>query len=162
MADAIAKTGHCPALVVADLRSELEENVAAGEMSAEEARVEAAAIDRLEAELLRGPPLDKCVKCRAKPRMQPMAGCSHNVLCTPCGEAVNMHVRSDASKGAMLSRLLCPVCRGFEVEEGADADAVFGVLDRQRNGALYVPDLMLYLLVGAGQVAHRPALAHAS
>ena len=46
-----------------------------------------------------------------------MVGCGHNVLCSPCCQAMEVH---EAARGSMdpskLSRLLCPICRGFEVD----------------------------------------------
>ena len=83
-----------------------------------------------------------------------MVCCGHAVLCAPCAEAVNVHVRREpVAKGAALARLLCPICRGFEFEAGADADSVFTLLDRDSSGVLQPSDLMLYLLVGTGQDA---------
>ena len=53
-------------------------------------------------------------------------------------------------RAAKLARLMCPVCRGFELEPGASADDTFAIIDTSHSGCIEPKDLLLHLLV-AGQ-----------
>ena len=153
LADAIAAAGQSPSLVIADLRAELAEGIDAGGLTEEAAAREEASIARLEAELCGGAvPADKCCKCRVHPRAECMVFCGHRTLCTSCERWVTRQANGDASRSKHLARLMCPICRGFEVESDAKADDLFKIVDRDGNGVIESNELLVHLLV-AGQEA---------
>ena len=118
LADAIAQTGNSPRTMVADLRLELSEAVASGRADEEVAKGNEADLVQLEAELCGGAvPVDKCCKCRVEPREAKMVSCGHRTLCTACHAAAVAHCGGeDTPRAGKLARLMCPVCRGFELE----------------------------------------------
>lgn len=153
LADSIAAAGQSPSFVVADLRAELADNVAGGLTPRDVAVREEAAIGKLEKELCGGAvPADKCAKCRIQPRTARMVSCEHLTLCTPCASSIAKHVNGHDGRSKHLCRLMCPICRGFEVEESASSDAIFDRIDRDGNGVIESSELLLHLLV-AGQDA---------
>ena len=105
LADALAAKGIPPSVMISELREELAES-GLGERSW---RAEEAAITRLELELCHGPPRDVCVKCRRAPREASMIGCGHTVLCAPCEQQVQQHIKARPGMSEVkLCRLLCP------------------------------------------------------
>lgn len=149
MADVVAAKGHPPSVIISELRAELAEKLAAGERV--DATAEEAAISRLELELCHGPPRGVCVKCREAERCAAMVACGHSVLCIPCRAAVQAHIESCAGMNPLkLSRLMCPVCRGFEVDVTPDADRLFAIIDRNASQTIEPAELLIHLLV-AGQ-----------
>ena len=151
LADSIAAAGKSPSIIVADLRAELSEGIASGLMPQGRAAKEEAAIGRLEAELCGGAvPAGKCCKCRVHDRNARMVGCQHLTLCTVCATSVTKHVNGHDERAKHLSRLMCPVCRGFEIEAGASAESIFAIIDRDGNGVIDSSELLMHLLV-AGQ-----------
>lgn len=171
MADAVAAAGQTPAVVVSDLRSELVEKLEEGgelwtnaraddggaaERSAAAFADEAASISRLAAELCLGPPRDLCVKCRRAPRSHALDACCHEVLCEACSRTVRVRVGGHEGRGAALSRLVCPFCRGFELAAATTADDVFELVDASRSGTISTEALSRHLLVsghGVGEIA---------
>lgn len=149
LADAIAATGNSPALMIADLKAELSDAVERGEI--ENPAAEQEAIRKLEKEVCGGAvPLGKCAKCRVAPRDAHMIGCMHLTLCKQCESTVSAHVRGNSERAFKLARLMCPICRGFEVETSASADSVFELIDLNKSGTIESGELLLHLLV-AGQ-----------
>ena len=79
-----------------------------------------------------------------------MVGCKHITLCKACAPAVSAHARGSSDRAFKLSRLMCPICRGFELEEGASAESIFEIIDLDKSGTIDSGELLLHLLV-AGQ-----------
>lgn len=153
LADAIAAAGQSPTIVVADLRAELADAVANDSLAKGRMAREVAAIDRLEAELCGGAvPADKCAKCRVRPRTARMVSCLHLTLCDACEKSVSLHINGHEERAKHLSRLMCPVCRGFEIEDGASADSIFAIVDRDGNGVIESSELLHHLLVAGQEV----------
>ena len=153
LADAIAAAGQSPTIVIADLRAELADAVANDSLAKGRMAREVAAINRLEAELCGGAvPADKCAKCRVRPRTARMVCCMHLTLCDACEKSVSLHVNGHEERAKHLSRLMCPVCRGFEIEDGASADSIFAIVDRDGNGVIESSELLHHLLVAGQEV----------
>ena len=151
LADAVAARGQQPSAVINSLRIELAEKIANGTTPLCDEASEEAAISRLELEMCHGPPRDKCAKCRRAPRDARMEPCGHLVLFSPCLGSVQAHLEHRSGMLATkLSRLLCPVCRGFEAAESTDAESLFSILDTNANGSIEPAELLVHLLV-AGQ-----------
>ena len=151
LADAVAARGQPPASMIAALRAELAEATSEGMVTEDMARDEEATISRLELEMCHGPPRDKCAKCRSQQRAARMVPCGHKVLCTSCLGSVQAHLDARAGmNAAKLARLICPICRGFEWEPGAQADDVFSIIDTDGSGTIEPAELLVYLVV-AGQ-----------
>ena len=152
LADAIAQTGNSPRTMVADLRLELSEAVASGRADEEVAKGNEADLVQLEAELCGAAvPVDKCCKCRVEPREAKMVSCGHRTLCTACHKTAVAHCGGeDTPRAGKLARLMCPVCRGFELEAEATADSIFAIIDTNKSGTIESSELLLHLLV-AGQ-----------
>lgn len=152
LADAIAQTGNSPKLIVADLRLELQDLVANGKADEHAVERREADLVRLEAELVgQAMPAGKCCKCRVQPRAANMVHCGHQTLCVACEEQARAHCgQGSTTRAAKLARLMCPVCRGFELEPGASADDTFAIIDTNCSGSIEIKDLWLHLLV-AGQ-----------
>ena len=153
LADSIAAAGQSPSCVIADLRAEIADAVASGSIKPAQLEREEAAIARLEKELCGGAvPAGKCCKCRVAPRAAKMVSCGHMTLCTACERSVCQHVNGHAGRSKHLARLMCPICRGHELEDDASADSLFKIVDRDGNGVIESGELLLHLLV-AGQEA---------
>ena len=148
LADSLAAAGQPPSIIIADLRDELAEGIASGIIASNRAATEEAAIAKLEAELCGGAvAVDKCCKCRVRGRDACMVGCGHRTLCTACATSVTKHVNGHGQRSRHLARLMCPVCRGFEHEDGASAASVFSMIDRDGNGVIDTSELLMHLLV---------------
>ena len=76
--------------------------------------------------------------------------CARTWATQPILPSVSKHVNGHDERSKHLARLMCPICRGFEVEEGASADRIFEMIDRDGNGVIESSELLLHLLV-AGQ-----------
>ena len=147
LADALAAKGIPPSVMISELREELAES-GLGERSW---RAEEAAITRLELELCHGPPRDVCVKCRRAPREASMIGCGHTVLCAPCEQQVQQHIKARPGMSEVkLCRLLCPYCRGFEMEADPKPDSLFRTIDTNSSGTIEPAELLIHSVV-AGQ-----------
>ena len=53
-------------------------------------------------------------------------------------------------RAAKVARLMCPICRGFELSSDATADSLFSIIDTNKSGTIESNELLLHLLV-AGQ-----------
>ena len=60
--------------------------------------------------------------------------------------------RQHEQRAKHLARLMCPVCRGHEIEDGATADSIFELVDRDGNGVIQPAELMLHLLISGQEV----------
>ena len=151
LADSLAAAGKSPSIIVADLRAELSDGISSGLLPHNRSAKEEAAIGRLESELCGGAvPVDKCCKCRVNGRDARMVCCQHLTLCAACATSVTKHVNGHEQRAKHLCRLMCPVCRGFEIEAGASAPSIFAMIDRDGNGVIDSSELLMHLLV-AGQ-----------